>query len=109
MNIFSFLWSYPYIRWHVYFIFIPSFAMWIFNWKYFLRYKKTFAFITLFIFLFGLPTDIIASVILHLWYYNPLQHFGPFMLGLPLGEYAFLLFFPQEFVALLLLLRRRLK
>lgn len=107
MHLLQYFWNFPYIRWHIVFVFIPSLVLWFFNWKYFLQYKKTFIFVTLFIVILGLPADIFASVFLQLWYYIPSQHFGNFILGLPLGEYVFLLFFPQEFVALILLLRKK--
>lgn len=108
MNFIEFIWNFPYIRWHICFILLPSIVIWLFYWRYLIRYKKTILFITLIGFPGALFAEILGSTILRIWYYNPAQHLGPFILGLPLGEYIFMLFFPQFFVSLLLIVRKEL-
>lgn len=96
------------MRWHILFTIIPSILLWSIWGEYFLRYKKTFLFVTLGAFLWGLPLDLLNVPLLHVYYFNPVHNLGIRFLGLPLEEYLFFLLIPQETVAMILLLRRRI-
>ena len=102
----SFWWSLPYMRWDMLFIFIPTFLLWVFGWRYFRRYKKTFLFVAVFSFLWGLPFDILATPVFHIYFYNPVHNLGVSFLGIPLEEYFFLAFVPQEMTAITLVARK---
>lgn len=106
MHIFLYLWSFPYLRWLLFFALLPSIFLWGLQGKYLILYKKTILIIFLLSFFSGIATEIIAVDILHLWYYSPLFHHGFFFLGLPLEEYLFLIFFPQMLTCVLLLVRK---
>lgn len=80
--------------------------MWVFNWRYLIKYKKTLVLITIASFVWGLIFDIVASSVLQLWFYN--DNLNIYFLGLPLEEYIFLIFVPPGLVSLFLLVRRRI-
>ncbi len=96
----------PYVRWHILFVFIPSVLIWLFNYKYLLKFKRTFIFITVFSFIWGLLFDLRASVQYNLWFFNKTHNLGIWFLGLPIEEYIFLLFVPQGITAIFLLMRK---
>jgi lycopene cyclase domain-containing protein len=94
----------PYLKWLIIFVFIPSLIMWVFYWKFLIKYKKTIIFITVLAVSWGLVFDIIGSVKWGVWYYT--KNLGIYFLGLPLEEYLILFFLPQQITAVLLLIRK---
>jgi hypothetical protein len=102
------LWQFPYVRWHFFFTFLPSLVVWSIWGQYLLKYKKTLLYVTVLALLYGIPADIFASPVLNIWVFGSHPHVGPFIAGLPLGEYIFILFTPQLIVSVLLLVRRKL-
>ena len=98
--------SFPYVRWHIIFIILPSIVFWLWQGKYLLRYKKTYLYATILALLYGIPADIFASPILKLWYFQSQYHLGNFYFNLPLGEYVFILLAPQLLVSILLVVRK---
>lgn len=103
MNIISFFWSLPYLRWHIIFTFIPLILLWIVFRKELWQYKKTIFLATMLSFLWGYPFEFVAKDWLKVWYFTP-HSLGQFM-GLPIEEYFWLLGVQQE-VAIVLLLKR---
>lgn len=103
-----YLWQFPYVRWHVFFTFLPTLLVWSFFWKYLLQYKKTLIYATVLALMYGIPADLLASPGLHLWVFNTYMHFGQRIAGLPLGEYVFILCTPQLIVSLLLIIRGKM-
>lgn len=91
----------PYLRWHIVFVIIPSIILWAVYWRYLIKYKKTILAITLLSFFWGSIFNLVASTVLHVWFYR--NTLGIFIFGLPLEEYMFLLLVPQELSAILLL------
>lgn len=53
--------------------------------------------------------DMTASVWLRIWHFNNIKSLGISFLGLPVGEYFFLLFVPQELIGIFLVMRHLLK
>jgi lycopene cyclase domain-containing protein len=107
MDSFMSIWNnYPYLRWHLVFVIIPSIILWVFYWRYLVKYKKTILAITALSFIWGLIFNLVASTTLHVWYYQ--NTIGISFLGLPLEEYIFLLLVPQELCAILLLCYKKL-
>lgn len=98
-------WNFPYIRWHIIFVIIPSSIIWLLHWRYLIKYKQTLFWIATLSFLWGLIFDLVASPLLRLWFFD--NNLRIYFLGLPLEEYLFLLFVPQELTIILLLMRRR--
>ena len=107
MSIFI-LWTHPYFRWLFLFVFVPTTLLWFFFWKTLLGYKKTILFILVLSLVGGFCMDVIASPILGIWHFNSTQGLQIYIFGLPLAEYAFLLFVPQEIVCIFLLVRRKM-
>lgn len=101
------IWDHPYLRWHILFVIIPSLVIWIINWRFLIKYKQTFLWITVFSFIWGFIFDLVASPILNLWFFDNSLYI--YYLGLPLEEYLFLLFVPQGLTAIMLLIRKRIK
>jgi hypothetical protein len=98
--------NYPYLRWHIIFVFLPSILLWAFNWRYLIRYRRTIIAISSASLLWGWVFDFIASPVLKLWFYN--HNFNQYFLGLPLEEYLFLLFVPQGLAVTFILIRKKL-
>jgi hypothetical protein len=94
----------PYLSWLTTFVFIPSAIVWLIFWKYLIKFKKTFIFVTAFSLLWGLLFDIVGSSHWHIWYYT--HNLNIYLLGLPLEEYLILLFLPQQITAIFLLIRK---
>lgn len=99
--------QYPYVRWHIVFVLIPSIVLWVLYWPFLIRYKKTIVWITCLSFLWGFMFDLVASPLTGLWFFS--HNLNIYFFGLPLEEYLFLLFVPQELVAILLLLRKSIR
>lgn len=102
----AYLWQFPYFRWHFFFTFLPIVIVWSLYWRYLYIYKKTVLYAVAVSLLYGIPADFLAVNIFHVWNYVGTAQFGPFVFGLPVGEYLFIFFFPLEFVPILLLIRR---
>lgn len=98
------IWDYPYVRWHIIFVFIPSILIWLCYWRYLVQYKQTIVWITILAFLWGLVFDLVASSYLRLWFFN--NNLNIYFFGLPLEEFLFLIFVPQELVSILLIIRK---
>lgn len=96
--------NYPYLLWHSIFVFMPSIVIWILQWRYLIKYKHTIIWISVLSFLWGIVFDWVASPMLGLWFFN--HNLNIYFLGLPLEEYLFLLFVPQELAIILLLIRK---
>lgn len=94
------------MRWHLTFTFPVFFLLWLFGWKYFLRYKKIFLFVLIGGTLWALPFDILATPIFHIYHFNLTRNLGISWLGIPFEEYIFIIFIPQIVAAITLLLRR---
>lgn len=103
-----YLWQFPYVRWHIFFTFLPVIILWSVWGSYLQYYKKTFLYAVCASLLYGIPADLIAVDVLHIWGYEHTKHFGPFFLGLPIGEYIFIAGFPLFAVSLILVLRKYL-
>jgi len=99
--------DYPYLKWHIIFVLIPSIVIWMWYWKYLIKYKKTLLWITGLSIIWGFIFDLVASPILKLWFFN--NSLNIYFAGLPLEEYMFLFFVPQELAIIFLLLRRKFK
>ncbi len=102
----SFLWSLPYVRWHIILTITPSIIIWSIWWRYLIGYLKVFLLTTVGAFLWGLPLDILSVPVSHIYGFNSTQNMGINFLGLPLEEYLFFLLVPQMAVAVTLLIRR---
>ena len=100
--------SYPYLNWHIFFVIIPSILLWLWKGKYLWKYKKTILYATIISLVYGIPADLLASSYLKLWYSTPSTTFGGYYVGLPLGEYFYILFAPQLVVGITLLFRQTL-
>ena len=100
-------WNFPYIRWHIIFVILPSIIIWTLYWRYLIKYKQTIIWIAVLSFIWGIIFDWVASPILKLWFFD--NNLGVYFLGLPIEEYLFLIFVPQELTAILLLIRKNLK
>ena len=97
---------FPYIRWHIFVVLIPSIILWILYGKYFWKHKSIFLIITILSFIWGYKFDQTASVQKHLWFFD--HNLGIYFYSLPLEEYLFLIFVPQEVVAIHLIIWRKL-
>lgn len=84
---------------------MPSIFIWALYWKYFEDKLYIFIFITLCAIIWGFLFDI-AGTHFGVWFYDKTLSFS--FLGLPLEEYLLLLLLPQEIIAILLLIRRKI-
>jgi len=96
--------DYPYLRWHIIFVIVPSLIIWLWQGHYLKRYKRTFLIICLASLVWGFIFDLVASSVLKLWFFN--DNFNVYLFGLPLEEYMFLLFVPQLMASIFLLIKK---
>lgn len=94
------------MRWHMTFTFPTLFLLWIFEWRYFLRYRKVFLYVLLGGIVWAVPFDVLAAPVFHIYYFHPTKNLGIWLWGIPLEEYLFILLVPQVVVALTLVIRR---
>lgn len=106
MNLIFYLFSLPYMRWHIVFTFTPLIIMWIFYGKYLIKYKKTILFVMAGSFSWGLLFNLVASTWLHIWNYYP-PTLGIWFLGLPIEEFIFISVVPIEVASFMLILRKK--
>ncbi len=99
--VYSFIYSFPYLSWHIIFVIFPSIALWIIYWSVVKEYKYFLLKITGLSFFWGFIFCIVGSVYLDIWFYK--KTLGLFLFGLPLEEYMFLLLVPQ-FLSLIFIL-----
>ncbi len=94
----------PYLKWQIIFMFIPSLVVWVLAWDVLKHYKKTILVITAIGVVWGVVFNVVSSSWLHIWFYQ--NHLGVSFLGLPLEEYITLLVMPQQFICILLVIRK---
>jgi hypothetical protein len=84
---------------------LPSIIVWICFWSYLKQYGKVFLIGTICAVLWGFFFDVVG---IHwgVWFYT--HTLGISYFGLPLEEYILLLLVPQQVIALLLLVRRKI-
>lgn len=96
----------PYLRWEIIFVFVPSLIIWAFFGSYLIKYKKIILKIAVASFVWGLVFDLVASPTLGVWHFHPTENLRITFLGLPIEEYVFLTFVPQELTSILLLVKK---
>ena len=95
-----------YIYWLSIFVWLPLLILWVVNWKYLSRYKKTFLYCIEWALLFSIPWDIWA-VKVQIWLFPQDTNIGLWIGGLPLEEYFFIIFVTMLISTIVLLLRRK--
>lgn len=78
-----------YLLWLLTFVWIPTVALWYFNFNLLKRYWKTFLYAMFFTLLFSIPWDILA-VRNQTWYFPVGHNIGLYILELPFEEYLFM-------------------
>lgn len=104
----NFTTQYPYLTWHFMFVLVPSVYLWIKNWKYYIKFPKTFAYITILSIVWGVLFEIIALRD-DVWYFNQEKSLGLNFLDIPIEEWLFFIFVPQEVISFVLFFNRKIK
>jgi lycopene cyclase domain-containing protein len=99
---------YDYLKWFLIFCWTPTIIIWLFYWRYLIRYKKVFLICILGSILFATPWDYWAT---HswLWHFSPEHTLGINLLGLPVEEYVFFITETLLYASLALALRSHFK
>lgn len=102
----QYLWSLPYLRFDILFIFLPTGIFWAFFRKYLWQFRKTLLKVIILSLCLGIPMDLLATNILHVWFFNPVKNIGFQYLGLPLEEWVFVFVIPQMIAVIFLLMKK---
>jgi lycopene cyclase domain-containing protein len=99
---------FDYLKWFLFFAWIPTVIIWLCFWKILVKYKKVFVFCIIGSVIFGFPWDYWAT---HswLWNFSPDHTLGINFLGLPIEEYIFFVSETILYVSLALVLRNKLQ
>ena len=81
--------SYP--LWLLLFLTLPLALIWLFKFRTLLKYRVVLMLIALGCLIVSVPWDIL-SVNDHIWYFSEPYILGVWLLGLPIEEYAYILF-----------------
>lgn len=108
MNVHFYLWSLPYFRWEIIFIFIPLSIVFFFFKKILFIYKKTLLRVIAYSILGVVLFDFIDLNFLHIYFFNPTVNLGISIVGVPLEEYIAAIFAPVGIAVLFLAVRRKL-
>lgn len=100
--------QYAYLQWFFMFAWVPTIIVWLFYWRFLIRYKKTFTICIIGSILFALPWDYWATHF-WLWRFSPDHTLGIEFLGIPLEEYVFFTSFTVLYASIALVLRKELK
>ncbi len=96
-----------YIYWLSIFVWLPIVVLWVTNWKYLSKYRKTFLYCIIWALVFSIPWDIWA-VKAQIWNFPQDTNVGIWVSGLPLEEYLFMIFVTVLISTVAMLLRKRL-
>lgn len=78
-----------YLLWLIYFVWIPTSVIWLFQYKLLWKYKKTLLFAMTAALIFSIPWDLLA-VKTNIWYFPQGHNLGLFIFSLPLEELLFM-------------------
>lgn len=96
-----------YIYWLSIFVWLPLIVMWVVNWRYLSKYRKTFLYCIIWALIFSIPWDIWA-VKSQIWIFPADTNLGVIINGLPLEEYFFMIFVTMLISTAVLLFRKKL-
>lgn len=103
METINYLWSLPYFKYEIFFIFLPFVLLLATHWRLLLKYKKIYFYITILSVIWGYMFDI-AAINHNVWFFT--QRSLGYVFGLPLEEFYFLFFVPYILITLLLIIRK---
>jgi lycopene cyclase domain-containing protein len=94
-----------YIYWLIVFAWSPILILWIINYKYLVKYKKTFIYCILWSLIFSIPWDMWA-IKANIWVFPEGANLGVIINQLPIEEYFFMIFVTMFISTVVLLLKR---
>ncbi len=102
----NFTTEYPYLTWHLIFVLLPSIYLWIKHWRYYIKFSKTFIYITILSVIWGALFDTVALRD-DMWFFNQEKSLGILFWDIPLEEWFFFFFVPQFIIAFVLLYKKK--
>ena len=97
-----------YIYWLTIFVWVPIILLWIRNWEYLIRYKRTVLYCVLWALIFSVPWDFWA-IQTRIWIFPSDTNVGFWIGSIPLEEYFFIIFVTMLISTVSLLFKRRLE
>ena len=97
-----------YIKWLLIFVWLPTLILWITNFHFLKRYKRTLLFCIFWALVFSVPWDYWA-IRTKIWVFPKDTNLGFLVSGLPFEEYLFIIFVTFEISTLTLVLKHNFK
>ncbi len=95
-----------YLYWLAVFVWLPLLALWILNWEYLWRYKRTLLYCVGWALVFSIPWDLWA-VHTQIWLFPKDTNLGIWIAGLPVEEYLYMIFVTLLISTLVLVLKKQ--